>query len=66
MDQRVTVRRLDARQRARAADRADVITALAQGPEHPDGAGRGVEPHRVADPGMLGRISRQHDRHPPL
>ena len=41
-----------------------VETAFTHGPQQSDGAGRRVQTDRVADPGMLGRVGREHDGHP--
>ena len=66
VDQGVAVGRLDAGERVVAGGGAEVVAVLAQRPEEADGAGRGVEADGVADPGVLGRVRRQHHRHPPV
>ena len=40
----------------------EVVAGLAHGAEQPDRGHRGVQADRVADPGMLRRVGRQHDR----
>ena len=65
VDQRVPVRWLDAGQRIGAAHGPDVVAALTHRSQQPDGAHRGVQADRVADPGMLGGVGGQHDRDPP-
>lgn len=54
VDQGVTVVRLDAGQITH------LVAALAHRPQQRDRAGRGVEPDRVADAGVLGRVGREH------
>jgi hypothetical protein len=66
VDQGVAVGRLDAGERAVAGGGTEVVAALAQRPQEADRAGRGVEADGVADPGVLGRVRRQHHRHPPV
>lgn len=58
VDQGVAVVRLDAGQVA------DAVAVRAHGPQQGDRAGRGVQPHRVADAGVLGGIGREHQGHP--
>ncbi len=43
---------------------ADAIARLAHGPQQGDGTGRGIQPDRVTDAGVLGRVGREQDRHP--
>ena len=38
-----------------------VVAGLVQGPQHPQGRQRGVQPHRVTDAGVLGRIRGEHE-----
>ena len=64
--QGVAVGRLHTGEGVVAGGRAEVVAALAQRLQQPDRAGRGVEADRVADPGVLGRVRRQHHRDPPL
>ena len=70
MDQGVAGRRvgllaLDRRQRPGAGNLArhtEVVARPAQSAEQPDQRHRGVQADRVADPRVLGRVGRQHDR----
>ena len=50
---------------AREPPSPHVVAGLRHRPEQRDRAGRGVEPDGVADPGVLGRVRRQH-QHDPL
>ena len=47
-----------------AGDVADAVAGVAHRPQQRDRAGRGVEPDRVADAGVLGRVRREHQRPP--
>ena len=38
-----------------------VVAGLVQGPQHPQGRQRGIQPHRVTDAGVLGRIRGEHE-----
>ncbi len=60
VDQRVPVLGVD------AGHIADRITRVTHGPQQRDRAGRGVQPHRVADAGVLGGVCREHHRDPLL
>ncbi len=43
---------------------ADLVSRVAHGAQQGDGAGGRVEPDRVADAGVFGRICGEHQRHP--
>ena len=54
------------RRRPRRRMSSDRISVLAHGAQQRDGAGGGVEADGVADPGVFGRIGREHQRDPLL
>ena len=56
VNQGVAVLRVD------AGDLADLIAGVAHGAQQGDRARRGVQPDRVADAGVLGRVRGEHDR----
>ena len=47
-----------------AGDLADAVAGIAQRVQQCDGAGRGVQPDRVADPRVFGRVRREHQGQP--
>ena len=56
VDQGVAVLRVD------AGNVADPIAGVAHGAQQRDRTGRGVQPDGVADPGVFGRVCREHHR----